>query len=135
MTHLTRNRLDVPAALSAVEGFHLGGTALFVGTVRQGPEDGPIEAIEYSAYDEMAEAEFDRIVADTVSRWPGARVIAQHRLGRIPAGEISVVVAAAAPHRDEAFQACRHVIEEVKRLVPIWKKEIFQDGHAAWRGA
>jgi molybdopterin synthase catalytic subunit len=134
MSHLTRDRLDLEAALTGISGLGLGGTAVFLGTVRSGPEDGPVQAIEYSAYDEMAEAEFDRIVGEAGSRWAGCRVLIQHRLGHVPAGETSVLVAAAAPHRAEAFEACRFVIEEVKRRVPIWKKELYADGRASWRG-
>jgi len=102
--------------------------------VRRGTQDGPVSAIEYSAYDEMAEAEMDRILTESLSRWPATRVAVQHRLGRIPAGEASIAIVAASPHRAEAFDACRYVIEEIKRRLPVWKKEVFEDGSATWRG-
>ncbi len=111
-----------------------GGTATFVGTVRRGPDDGPVAAIEYTAYEEMAESEFSKILDQTLERWPGARVALQHRLGRIPTGEASVAVVVSSPHRAEAFEACRYMVEELKRRVPIWKKEVREGGETRWRG-
>jgi molybdopterin synthase catalytic subunit len=81
----------------------------------------------------MAEAELERILADARARWPGAALAARHRLGIISVAEASVAVAAACPHRGAAFDACRFVIEEIKRRVPIWKREVFEDGSRAWR--
>ncbi len=129
---LSRDPLDVAALLASVEGVDLGGTAVFLGTVRRSAEDGDVAGIEYSAYDAMAEAELERILAEAGTRWPGARVAVRHRLGWVPAGEASVAVAAAAPHRAEAFAACRFVIDETKRRVPIWKKERLASGAARW---
>jgi molybdopterin synthase catalytic subunit len=106
---------------------------LFLGSVRRGTEDGPVGWIDYSAYEEMAEAEFDRIAREARERWPGARVAARHRLGVVPVGEPSVAVAAAAAHRAEAFEVCRWVIDEVKRRLPIWKRERLDDGTEQWR--
>ncbi len=133
MSFVTRRPIDAAALLAQVADPGLGGTALFVGSVRQGNADGPVDAIEYSAYETMLEAEFGKIVTETMAQWPDARVVGLHRLGRIPAGEISIAVAAAAPHRAEAFAACRHVIEEAKKRLPVWKKEIFEDGSVAWK--
>ena len=134
MTRLTRERIDLSRLLVRVSEPGLGGTAIFMGSVRRGSEDGPVRAIEYSAYDEMADAELDRIISEAVARWPATRVEVEHRLGEIPAGEASIAVVAASPHRGDAFAACRHVIEEIKLRLPIWKKEIFEDGSATWRG-
>ncbi len=133
VSRLVRGPIDIAELTQAVSDSHLGGTTLFVGSVRRGPDDGPVIAIEYSAYDEMAEAEFDRILAEATLRWPAARVKVRHRLGRIPVGEASIAVIAASPHRADAFAACRYVIEEMKQRVPIWKKEILQDGAERWR--
>jgi len=91
-----------------------------------------VTAIEYSAYEAMVEAEFGRLLADAGQRWPDARIAVRHRLGVIPSGEASIAIAAAAPHRAEAFEACRFVIEEVKRRVPVWKKELRIDGSETW---
>lgn len=134
-SRLTREPLDVTALLASVEGVGLGGTALFLGTVRRSAEDGDVVGIEYSAYEAMADAELERIVADAVARWAGARVAVRHRLGWVAAGEASVAVAAAAPHRAAAFAACRFVIDETKRSVPIWKKERLASGEARWVAA
>lgn len=133
MTYLTRDPIDVSALLATVGDPSLGGTAVFVGSVRRGGDDGPVAAIEYSAYDEMADAEFGRILAEAGTRWPRTRFALRHRLGRIPAGETSIAVAAASPHRAEAFDACRYVIEQVKQRLPVWKKEILEDGSTSWR--
>ncbi len=131
--YLTRRPIEPAALLAAVSDAGLGGAALFLGTVRRGAEDGPVTAIEYSAYEEMVVAEFDRILDEVRARWPGGRVAACHRLGTVPAGEASIAIAAAMPHRAEAFAACRYVIEEVKRRLPVWKQEILDDGTRRWR--
>lgn len=130
MTHLTHSPLDAAALLATVMGPERGGTAIFLGTVRD--EAGQVTGIEYSAYDEMAEAEFDRILGEAAVRWPDARVAVRHRLGLIPLGEASIAIAAAAPHRAAAFDACRYVIEQVKARLPVWKKELHSNGGAAW---
>lgn len=133
MSFITKARIDVNALLAHVADSGLGGTVLFLGSVRQSVEDGPVVEIEYSAYEEMVEAEFGRILSEARARWPQARIAAVHRIGRVPAGDPSIAVAAAAPHRAEAFETCRHVIEEAKTRLPVWKKEIFKDGAEAWR--
>ena len=129
---LTDRAIDVAELLAAVAADGNGGTVVFLGTVRRSAEDGDVEAIEYSAYREMAEAELGRIVAEALAQWPGARIVLQHRLGLVPAGEASLVIAASAPHRADAFAASRFVIEETKRRAPIWKKERLASGAARW---
>jgi len=129
MMHLTRHPLEIDALLAEVQSPERGGTCVFLGTVRN---DANVTAIDYSAYDDMALAEIQRILSDAETRWPEARVMLQHRLGLIPVGEASIAIAAAAPHRDAAFAACRYVIEEVKKRLPIWKKELHGDGSAEW---
>jgi len=131
--YLAQEVIDTTALLDAVAGPLLGGTVLFCGTVRAGPEDGPVIAIEYSAYDQMAESECSRIMAEVEERWPDASVVLRHRLGKVPIGEASIGIAAAAPHRAEAFEICRYIIDEVKVRVPIWKREFLDDGEVRWR--
>jgi molybdopterin synthase catalytic subunit len=131
--HLVHGTIDIGRLLATVGSRGRGGTAAFIGTVRQSEEDGPVQAIDYSAYEGMAEAEIDRIVEEAARRWPGTEVVLSHRLGRVPVGEASVAAVAAAPHREDAFAACRYVIEETKKRVPVWKKEIFEDGAVRWR--
>jgi molybdopterin synthase catalytic subunit len=127
--HLTRHRLEVADLLAEVQSPERGGTCVFLGTVR---DDAGVTGLDYSAYESMANEEIERILAEAHERWPDARVMLQHRLGVIPAGEASIAIAAAAPHRDAAFAACRHVIEEVKQRLPIWKKELRGDGSEQW---
>ncbi len=133
MGYCTHEPIDVGRLMAAVADGERGGTVAFVGSVRGGPEDGPVTAIDYSGYEEMLAEELGRIIEEARQRWPEARVAAQHRLGRVPRGEPSIAVVVAAPHRDEAFAACRQVIEEAKRRLPVWKKELFEDGAARWR--
>lgn len=132
MNYLTTAPLSLEVLLAEVAAPHCGGTCAFLGTVRDGPEDGGVTAIEYSAYDAMAEAELDRIVKETQARWPDARIAVRHRLGLVAAEDASIAIAVATPHRVDAFAACRHVIEEVKRRLPVWKKELRADGTATW---
>jgi molybdopterin synthase catalytic subunit len=132
MTYLTRTPLSLDQLVAQVSSPACGGTCVFLGTVRNGPEESGVQAIEYSAYEEMVEAEFGRLVADAAARWPDARIAVRHRLGTIPAAEASIGIAAAAPHRAQAFEACRFVIEEVKRRIPVWKKELRLDGSEIW---
>jgi molybdopterin synthase catalytic subunit len=129
MTQLTRAPISVESLLGEVQGPERGGTCVFLGTVRA--ED-DVTGIEYSAYDQMAIAEIERMLGEARQRWPEARVALQHRLGLIPVGEASIAIVAAAPHRDAAFAACRYVIEEVKQRLPIWKKELHADGSGTW---
>ncbi len=129
MDYLTRHSISVEALLGQVQGPERGGTCIFLGTVRH--DDG-VTAIEYSAYDDMAVAEMTRMLDEARERWPDARVIVQHRLGLVPVGQASIAIVAAATHRDEAFAACRYVIEEVKKRLPIWKKEMHADGTSTW---
>lgn len=132
MTYLTRTPLSLDQLVAQVSSPACGGTCVFLGTVRNGPEENGVQAIEYSAYEEMVEAEFGRLVTDAATRWPDARIAVRHRLGTIPAGEASIGIAAAAAHRAQAFEACRFVIEEVKRRIPVWKKELRLDGSEIW---
>lgn len=135
VTRLVTGPLAIDHLLAEVAAPHCGGMSTFLGTVRSGPEEaahGGVTGIEYSAYEAMADAEFERIVSEAHARWPGARVAVRHRLGLVPVGEASIAIAVAAPHRAGAFDACRYVIEQVKRRVPIWKRERHADGTAMW---
>jgi molybdopterin synthase catalytic subunit len=133
VTHTVRAPIDLAQLVARVAAPDRGATATFLGTVRAGPEDGPVVRIEYSAYEAMLDEEFTRIAAEAEARWPGAAVAAQHRVGTVPLGEASIAVAVGAPHRAEALDACRYVIEEAKRRLPVWKREILADGATLWR--
>jgi len=130
--YLTDEPLDPARLLAEVASPGCGGTVLFLGTVRSSEEDGDIEGIDYSAYHEMAEAEIARIVDEARQRWAGARMAARHRLGWVSAGEASVAIAVACPHRADAYAASRFVIDEIKRSVPIWKRERLASGATRW---
>jgi len=125
---LSEAPLSVERACSLVEGPEIGGVALFVGTVRDTNAGQPVSLLEYHAYAAMAEKEMQRIGAEIAAEFPGARLAAQHRTGALRVGEIAVVCAAGAPHRDAAFQACRALIDRIKASVPIWKREHGPDG-------
>ena len=132
MTYLTRDPIAIERLLTDAASPGLGGTCVFLGTVRNGADEHGVTGIEYSGYEEMVEAEFARIIAEVRERWPAARVAVRHRLGLVPVGAASIGIAVAAPHRAEAFAACRYIIEAVKQRVPVWKKELRDDGTAIW---
>jgi molybdopterin synthase catalytic subunit len=106
----------------------MGGIVTFIGAVRDHARGHAIRHLEYEAYPEMAVREMEKIADEAARRWPDARVAIGHRSGHLEIGEIAVVVAAAAPHRAEAFAACRFAIDTLKQTVPIWKKEFSVDG-------
>jgi MoaE-MoaD fusion protein len=120
--------LDPAGVAAEVAGPDCGGLVSFCGAVRDQARGRSIRHLEYEAYPAMAEAEMERICDEAAERWPGARVAIAHRVGRLAIGELAVVVAAAAPHRDAAFAAARYAIDELKERVPIWKKEVATDG-------
>jgi len=130
--HLTDRAIDVAALVAEVSDPGRGAVLLFLGTVRSAPEDGDVIGIDYSAYPEMADAEFGRILAEAAVRWPAACVTVRHRTGHVPTGEASIGLAAAAPHRADAYDASRWVMDEIKRRVPVWKQERFGSGEARW---
>lgn len=105
-----------------------GGVATFLGVVREVNEGRPVSLLEYEAYGAMAEAELGRILAEIQAEIPGVRVSATHRIGALRVGEAAVACAASAPHRREAFQACRLLIDRIKSRLPIWKREHGPDG-------
>jgi molybdopterin synthase catalytic subunit len=129
--------LSVEAVLSAVRHPGAGGIALFLGAVRDydgpGGEERAVQALEYSAHP-LAMAELERVVRTVEQDFPECRVAAHHRTGPLEIGDLAVVVAAAAPHRAEAFAAARRLIDDLKSQVPIWKHQSFIDGSEEWVG-
>lgn len=117
---LTREPLSLDEAYAVVRSPELGGIVVFSGSVRDSEEGRPLGAIEYEAYESMARSLLERLCAEVESRH-SARAAVFHRLGSVPAGEPSVLVAAAAAHRAEAFAACRELIDRLKTDIPIWK--------------
>ena len=120
--------LDVGQVVARVVGPDAGGIVTFVGTVRGASRGHTIRHLEYEAYPHMAEREMEKIADEAAAQWPGARVAMAHRTGHLAIGELAVVIAAAAPHRAEAFAAARFAIDTLKQRVPIWKKEVAADG-------
>ncbi len=125
--------VDLQRLIAAVSAPDKGAISIFLGTVRNEFEGLPTAALHYDAYGEMAEREL-RDIAESAERRHGCRVALYHRIGTLQLEEASVGIAAAAPHRAEAFAACREVIEEIKRRVPIWKREIPPAGEPVWHG-
>lgn len=130
-TFLTSDPIDL-AALLAEARPEDGAVCLFVGVVRNESDGRVTVAIDYEAYGPMAESEMAHIAREVSDAWPGARLRVVHRVGRLAVGEASVAIVATAPHRDEAFAACRAAIDRIKKTVPIWKKEIRPDGMSEW---
>ncbi|MFP8879401.1 MAG: molybdenum cofactor biosynthesis protein MoaE [Myxococcota bacterium] len=128
MCSLSETPLDVGDVVARVAGPGMGGIVTFIGAVRDNARGREIRHLEYESYPEMAEREMERIATDASERWPGTRVAIAHRSGHLAIGELAVVVVAAAPHRSEAFSACRYAIDTLKQTVPIWKKEVATDG-------
>lgn len=131
--HLQADPLDPRAVEARVAAPGCGAVVTFIGTVRddaKGTER--VVALEYEAWPQMAGPEFDRIAAELAREWPEARVAAVHRTGRVAVGEASIVISVAAPHRVEAFAACRACIDAVKARLPVWKREIRSDGGTSW---
>ena len=126
--------LSADAIAEAVAHPGAGGVAIFSGIVRNETGGRPVKYLEYEAHAAMAETKMHEIGASIRSRWPGIRRIAMlHRIGRLEIGESSVLIAVSAAHRGEAFAACQYAIDTLKRTVPVWKKEHFEDGEV-WVG-
>ena len=132
LCELRDSPLSVDEAIAAVTHPGAGGIALFIGVVRDHAETGQVARLDYEAHERLAVQEMQRILRELVQEFPGVRLCALHRVGSLGIGEIAVIVAASAPHRAEAFAACRQAIDRIKASVPIWKKEWAQDGSALW---
>jgi molybdopterin synthase catalytic subunit len=132
--YLTSSPIELAALLAAVQSPERGALASFLGLVRNHQDGRRVVELDYSAYGAMAEAVSQEIALEAESRWE-VTVALQHRVGRLAVGDTAVAIVAASAHREEAFLACRYVIEEVKRRVPIWKKETYADGSVVWVGS
>jgi len=134
MFEIVEHPIDAAAVSAAVADAATGATVTFVGTTRDHNDGRAVTGLEYEAYPEMALAELRKIGAELQTRWPIARVAIVHRIGRVPIGEASVVIAVSSAHRVAAFEACHFAIDRLKEVVPIWKKEHF-DGGEVWIGS
>ena len=129
---IVNHPIDTAALLGEVAAPSNGAAVLFTGNVRELSEGRTVSGIDYDAYEAMAAEELARIVSETAQRYGTSHVVAEHRIGSLQLGEISVAIAVGHPHRGPAFEAARHVIEEIKLRLPIWKQELFTDGTRAW---
>jgi molybdopterin synthase catalytic subunit len=135
LIRLQGTAIDVPTVVASVGDDQAGGVAIFLGTTRSDEKDGAkLAALDYEAYSEMALAQMREIAARARQRWAVRKLAIVHRTGRVEIGEPSVAIAVSAPHRDQAFEACRFLIDSLKREVAVWKKEIWTDGSASWVG-
>ena len=129
---LVNSSIDVAALTREVAGDERGAITLFLGTVRNSNEGRAVDGIDYSAYEAMAAAEMSRIVGEASERFAGAEIALEHRIGALRVGDVSVAIACAHAHRTPALDANRYVIEQLKRRVPIWKREHYLDGTSEW---
>jgi molybdopterin synthase catalytic subunit len=131
-TAIVDRPIDAAKLIAEVSATHHGATVLFVGSVRDVNDGEAVTGLDYSAYGAMAERELRTIAEEALMRCPGSDVVMEHRIGALELGDVSVAIAAAHPHRGEAFEAARYVIEELKKRAPIWKREHYATGRAEW---
>ncbi|AEI39745.1 molybdenum cofactor biosynthesis protein [Paenibacillus mucilaginosus] len=130
---ITRDPISVEDVTAKVIRPHHGAALSFVGTTREFTHGQRTTLLEYEGYEPMALKTMEQIGGEIEARWPGTLCAITHRLGPVPIGEISVVIAVSSPHRDASYDASRYAIERLKQIVPIWKKEIWEDG-SEWKG-
>lgn len=129
---ITTDVVSAATCIADVEDTACGGIVTFSGTVRNHHNGRDVVKLEYECAEKLAQAELLRIVQECAATHRVQRISVAHRYGELMPGEAAVVIAAASPHRAEAFAACRAVIEQIKRRVPIWKHEHYTDGSAEW---
>lgn len=126
---LTRDELDADEVIQLASSPKAGGTVSFVGTVRDNSDGSPVSEIELESAQDMALQDLVRIGRAAISNFKLCKLVVRHRIGRLKVGDKIIIIAVSAPHRDEAFQGCRFVIDELKKTTPIWKKEIGPAGN------
>jgi molybdopterin synthase catalytic subunit len=120
--------LNIQSAVDWIMSPDSGGIDIFIGTVRNATKGKRVIRLEFEAYEPMAIAEMEKIVKQAAEKWPIQKALIHHRTGILDVGEVPVIIAVSAAHRAAAFDACRYIIDTLKETVPIWKKEIFEDG-------
>jgi molybdopterin synthase catalytic subunit len=131
-TAIVEHAIDAAALLREVAGVDAGATSLFLGTVRDVNDGRQVSGMEYTAYGAMAEREMAAIAAEAAERFGVERIVIEHRIGALELGDVSVAIAVAHAHRAPALDATRYAIEELKRRVPVWKREHYVDGTREW---
>ncbi|MEM0118504.1 MAG: molybdenum cofactor biosynthesis protein MoaE [Conexivisphaerales archaeon] len=129
---IVTGEIEINRLIDSIKDPECGGLVVFLGTVRNHSEAGRVKELEYEAYEEMAKKKMSEISNQAKEKWPVKKVAILHRKGRLKIGDISVAVGVSSPHRKEAFEACRYIIDSVKGEVPIWKKERLADGGERW---
>ena len=132
MIEITRDPIDISAVVDSVSSSHAGAVVLFVGTTRELTGGRQTESLDYECYGDMAEKKLAELRADARARWPLVACSIVHRIGRVDLGEASVAIAVSSPHREAAFEAGKWLIDTLKEVVPIWKKENWADGTSEW---
>ena len=132
MLDITNEPIDVGAIEAAVTHHGAGAAVTFVGAVRDHHEGKDVTGIDYEVHGDLARAVLAHIADEVAAKWPDSRLACVHRAGMLGLGEASVVICVATPHRAEAFDACRFVIERIKQDLPVWKKEFHPDGSHTW---
>jgi molybdopterin synthase catalytic subunit len=132
MIQITSDPIDPSAVLQRVASNRAGAVVLFLGTTREFTEDRQTESLDYECYDGMAERKMSELESEARSRWPLIGCATVHRVGRLGLGEPSVAIAVSSPHRQAAFEAGNWLIDTLKQVVPIWKKENWTDGTSQW---
>jgi molybdopterin synthase catalytic subunit len=132
LVRISPDSLDTGEVLAFVSDPGAGGVCMFLGTVRDHSGAGSVTGLRYEAWEEMAATRMREIAGEMLEKWPVRKAALLHRTGALDVGEVSVVVACSAPHRAEAFEACRHGIERIKEDAPIWKKEALTSGESHW---
>jgi molybdopterin synthase catalytic subunit len=120
--------LQIQSCIDWVMSPQCGGINVFIGTVRNVTKGKKVLRLEFEAYEAMAISEMNKIAKDVLKKWPVQKILIHHRTGILQTGDVPVIIAVAAAHRDAAFDACRYTIDTLKQTVPIWKKEVFEDG-------
>jgi molybdopterin synthase catalytic subunit len=131
MFSISEDPIDVERLLANVKDDSAGATILFLGTIRNHNEGYDVSAIYYEVYMRMAEDAMAKIEAEAIKRWNLKKFAAMHRIGNLKIGEVSVAIAVSSEHRAEAFEAARYAIDQIKSEVPIWKKEVINNGKEA----
>lgn len=134
MFEISTQTIDVQSVIDAAQSDSAGAVNVFIGTVRNHSFDKGVVQLEYEAYDSMAIKKMQELVQEASKQWPIEKAAIVHRKGMLQIGEVAVVIAIACPHRGEAFAACQWIIDNLKKVVPIWKKEYYADG-AVWVAA
>lgn len=132
MIQLTQELIDYTGLTESVRSSAAGAVVLFLGTVREMTDGRQTIALDYEAFSQMAEAKLEELLVEARSKWPIVHAAIAHRLGRLELGDVSVAVAVSTPHREQAFEAGKYLIDRLKEVVPIWKKENWADGSTEW---